>query len=50
MSSPIPGHLIAPIQQKGYTVSSESRFFGYKAGYEEIVEFFEIGTRASQMR
>jgi hypothetical protein len=25
------------------TVGSESRFFGYKAGYEVIVDFFDIG-------
>ncbi|MGV1927933.1 VWA domain-containing protein [Agrobacterium tumefaciens] len=51
MSSPFPGHLISPAKDKGYdSVSSESRFFGYKAGYEAIVDFFDIGTRASNLR
>ena len=50
MSSPIPAHLLQPIKDKGHNISSEAKFFGYKAGYEEIVDFFEIGTRASQMR
>ncbi len=51
MSSPFPAHLIGPAKEKGYEgVSSESRFFGYKAGYEAIVDFFDIGTRASNLR
>jgi hypothetical protein len=50
MSSPFPAHLIGPASERGYTAAGESRFFGYKAGYEAIVDFFEIGTRASQMR
>ena len=50
MSSPFPAHLVAPAAERGYSAAGESRFFGYKAGYEAIVDFFEIGTRASQMR
>lgn len=50
MSSGFPPHLIAAAKERGYAPSPESRFFGYKAGYEAIVDFFEIGTRASQMR
>jgi hypothetical protein len=51
MSSAFPNHLIQIARDKGYkTVSSESRFFGYKAGYEVIVDFFDIGTRASNLR
>jgi hypothetical protein len=50
MSSAFPSHLIKPAQEKGYNVSSESRFFGYKAGYEGIVDFFDIGTRAGNLR
>lgn len=34
----------------GYSVTSESRFFVYKAGVDFIGHFFEIGTRASQLR
>lgn len=51
MSSSFPAHLVQVALEKGYqTVSSESRFFGYKAGYEVIVDFFDIGTRASNLR
>ncbi|MEH6489325.1 vWA domain-containing protein [Hyphomonas oceanitis] len=51
MSSQFPGHLIDVAKEKGYkSVSSESRFFGYKAGYDVIVDFFDIGTRASNLR
>jgi hypothetical protein len=50
MSTAFPAHLLKPAQDKGYTVSSEARFFGYKAGYEGIVDFFDIGTRASNLR
>lgn len=51
LSSPFPGHLVQAARDKGYdAVSSESRFFGYKAGYEAIVDFFDIGTRASNLR
>jgi hypothetical protein len=51
LSSVFPGHLVQAARDKGYdTVSSESRFFGYKAGYEAIVDFFDIGTRASNLR
>ena len=50
MSSGFPPHLIGVAKERGYSPSAESRFFGYKAGFEAIVDFFEIGTRASQMR
>ncbi|MCY1249492.1 hypothetical protein D9M72_630340 [compost metagenome] len=51
MSSPFPAHLVGPAKEKGYeSISSESRYFGYKAGYEAIVDFFDIGTRASNLR
>jgi hypothetical protein len=50
MSSPFPTHLIKLAQDKGYAVTSEAKFFGYKAGYEGIVDFFDIGTRASNLR
>jgi hypothetical protein len=49
MSSPFPKHLIDAARERGYdAVTSESRFFGYKAGIEGIVDFFDIGTRAGQ--
>jgi len=50
MSSGFPPHLVGAATERGYSATGESRFFGYKAGYEAIVDFFEIGTRASQMR
>ena len=49
MSSLLPTHLIKPAQEKGYSASAQSRFFGYKAGYEDIVNFFDIGTRVSNL-
>jgi hypothetical protein len=50
MSSVFPSHLISPAKDKGYSATAESRFFGYKAGYESIVDFFDIGTRAANLR
>jgi hypothetical protein len=50
MSSAFPPHLVGGAKEKYPDVSNEARFFGYKAGYEGIVDFFEIGTRAAQMR
>lgn len=44
-SSPFPPHLIKPAQDKGYRVTAESRFFGYRAGTAAIVNFFDIGTQ-----
>ena len=49
MSSLFPTHLIKPAHEKRYSASAESRFFGYKAGYEDIVNFFDIGTRVSNL-
>ncbi len=50
MSSTIPDHLISVAQSMGYDVTDNSRFFAYKAGMDFIGHFFEIGTRASQLR
>ncbi len=52
MSSTFPDHLIAGAHSMGYDVMSDgrSRFFAYKAGMDFIGHFFEIGTRASQLR
>jgi hypothetical protein len=49
MSSLIPVHLIKPAQEKRYSASSESRFFGYRAGYDGLVNFFDIGTQVSNL-
>jgi hypothetical protein len=50
MSSPFPDHLVTAAQAMGYDVTGDSRFFAYKAGMDFIGHFFEIGTRASQLR
>lgn len=50
MSSLLPSHLVNFAKEKGYTVGSESRGFVFNADAAEIVEFFDIGTRASQLR
>ena len=50
MSSTIPDHLVSVAQSMGYDVTGDSRFFAYKAGMDFIGHFFEIGTRASQLR
>jgi len=50
MSSKFPEHLVSVAQSMGYDVDEDSRFFAYKAGMDFIGHFFEIGTRASQLR
>ncbi len=50
MSSRFPDHLVTAAQGMGYEVTGDSRFFAYKAGMDFIGHFFEIGTRASQLR
>ena len=49
MSSNVPAGLATVATERGYPCSGESRFFGYKADVEAIVEFFDIGTRASNL-
>lgn len=50
MSSALPPHLAAFARDKGYAVNSESRGYMFNAEAGEIVDFFDIGTRASQLR
>ncbi len=50
MSSQLPAHLAKAVQEKGLKVSSESRGYVFNAEASEIVDFFDIGTRASQLR
>lgn len=50
MSSPLPEHLIKVTQEKGHKVSFESRGYVFNAEASEVVDFFDIGTRASQLR
>jgi len=50
MSSQLPAHLVQYAQEKGHNVGIESRGFILNAEAPEIVDFFDIGTRASQLR
>lgn len=50
MSNPLPDHLIRFAQEKGFKVGMESRGFMFNADAVQIVDFFDIGTRASQLR
>lgn len=50
MSSQLPEHLIRAAQEKGFTVGMESRGFMFNADAVQIVDFFDIGTRAAQLR
>lgn len=50
MSSHLPPHLLKFAQEKGHTVNGESRGFMFNAEAAELVDFFDIGTRASQLR
>lgn len=50
MSSQLPAHLVKAVQDKGLKVSHESHGYIFNAEAAEIVDFFDIGTRASQLR
>ncbi|AEO41958.1 von Willebrand factor A [Xanthomonas perforans] len=50
MSSPLPPHLQQAAQEKGIKATMESRGFMFNAETAEIVDFFDIGTRAAQLR
>ena len=50
MSSVLPEHLLRFAQDKGHDVHREARGFMFNAEASELVDFFEIGTRASQLR
>jgi hypothetical protein len=50
MSSQLPEHLIKFAQEKGHKVTLESRGFMFNAEAAEIADFFDIGTRAAQLR
>lgn len=50
MSSPLPPHLQKAAEGKGIKVTMESRGFIYNGEVAEIVDFFDIGTRAAQLR
>lgn len=50
MSSVLPEHLVLASKDKGYNVTSESRGFIFNADASAIVDFFDIGTRTTQLR
>ncbi|HAN93110.1 MAG TPA: hypothetical protein DCQ33_13670 [Nitrospira sp.] len=50
MSSPLPPHLHKAAEEKGIKATVESRGFMFNAETTEIVDFFDIGTRAAQLR
>lgn len=50
MSSQLPEHLIRFAQERGFKVGMESRGFMFNADAVQIVDFFDIGTRAAQLR
>lgn len=50
ISSVLPEHLIRFAQEKGFSVGMEARGFMFNADAVQIVDFFDIGTRASQLR
>jgi hypothetical protein len=50
MSSQLPEHLVRFAREKGHQVTHESKGFMFNAEAPEIVDFFDIGTRASQLR
>lgn len=50
MSSLLPEHLIRFAQDKGFKVGLESRGFMFNAEAVQMVDFFDIGTRAAQLR
>jgi len=50
MSSPLPDRLKAIAQEEGLQVETGSKGFIFNADVVEIVQFFDIGTRASELR
>ncbi|RSM26039.1 hypothetical protein C5B76_10730 [Aeromonas salmonicida] len=50
MSSPLPVHLQKVAEEKGIKATMESRGFVFNGEITEVVDFFDIGTRAAQLR
>lgn len=50
MSSTLPGHMRSYAEQQGIAVSEGTRGFVFNAGITSIVQFLDIGTRASDLR
>lgn len=50
MSSPLPSHMRSYAAQLGYPVSDATRGFVYNADITAVVQFLDIGTRATDLR
>lgn len=50
MSSPLPPHMRSYAAQLGYSVSDATRGFVYNAEITSVIEFLDIGTRATDLR
>jgi hypothetical protein len=50
VSSVLPNHMRAYALQQGYSVSGDTRGFIFNADVTSIVQFLDIGTRASDLR
>ena len=50
MSSTLPEHMRSYAQQQGVAVSEGTRGFVFNADMTSIVQFLDIGTRASDLR
>ncbi|MDF5752877.1 vWA domain-containing protein [Spongiactinospora sp. TRM90649] len=50
MSSPLPEHMRSYAAQEGFTVNEATRGFVYNADIVSVVQFLDIGTRATDLR
>lgn len=50
MSSVLPNHMRTYALQQGYSVSGDTRGFVFNADVTSVVQFLDIGTRASDLR
>ena len=50
MSSILPSHLVQAAKEKGFYVNQNSKGFMFNADAIQLVDFFDIGTRALQLR
>jgi hypothetical protein len=50
MSSLLPSHMRSYAAAQGYTASETTRGFVYNADIASVVQFLDIGTRASDLR
>ncbi|GII93658.1 vWA domain-containing protein [Sinosporangium siamense] len=50
MSSPLPPHMRTYAEQEGFKVSDDTRGFVYNADIVSVVQFLDIGTRATDLR